>query len=391
MSDSMFDNTMDVGLMSKIGDLSGVNGVADLKVIGVGGGGGNAVNRMIEVGVKNVDFIAANTDMKALSNSLAAKKIQLGEKITKGLGAGARPEIGAQAAEESKQQIEEALKGADMVFVAAGMGGGTGTGAAPLIAECAKNVGAVTVGVVTKPFNFEGSKRMKHAMEGLAALQDKVDTLIVIPNQKLLEVADRRTTVMEAFSMADEALRMGVQGISDIISGGGGTQDINVDFADVKTVMSEAGGALMGIGTARGENAAVQAAQAAIQSKLLEERIDGAKGIVLNFVAGPNFTIMDADEASNVIQSQAAEDANIIWGLHVDEEMGDEVRVTVIATGFKRGVIAKFPKIGDATKKPGAPAYTSPVSGVNAEQKAENNVSPFSGGPTLPPWLKNKR
>lgn len=402
--DSMFDNTMDINPLSTM-ELKGDNGVANLKVIGVGGGGGNAVNRMIEAGVKNVHFIAANTDSKALACSLATQKIQLGAKITKGLGAGAKPEVGQQAAQESRQEIVEALSGADMVFVAAGMGGGTGTGAAPIIAECAKEAGAVTVGVVTKPFNFEGSRRMKQAMAGLEDLQGKVDTLIVIPNQKLLEVADKRTTVMEAFSMADEALRMGVQGISDIISGGGGPQDINVDFADVKTVMSEAGGALMGIGTAHGEGAAVQAAKAAIQSKLLEERIDGAKGVVINFVVGNDFSMMDASEASEVIQSSAAEDANIIWGIHYDENMGDEVRVTVIATGFKRGIIVN--PVGKSSSgfsikdnpAPRAPWNSSPVgtTHVNTQQPqttgtTTGNENPrFTGSSNIPSWLQNKR
>lgn len=369
--------------------------LADLKVVGVGGGGGNAVNRMIEAGVKNVDFIAANTDLKALGTNLASKKIQLGEKLTKGLGAGAKPEIGAQAAEESRQQIMDMLQGADMVFVAAGMGGGTGTGAAPLVAECAKECGAVTVGVVTKPFEFEGKRRMNQAIQGIDALQQKVDTLIVIPNQKLLEVADKRTSIMDAFRMADEALRMGVQGISDIISGDG---IINVDFADVKTVMSESGGALMGIGVARGEDAAVQAAAAAIQSKLLEERIDGAKGVVINIVGGPDLSLLDATKANEVIAGAAAEDANIIWGLSIDENMGDEIRITVIATGFKRSPVGNFAKpLG--LKKPsfnvgtGVSQNTAPIEKVAAEPAAAANTasaskSPFTLGNGVPPWMK---
>ena len=375
---------------------------ADLKVIGVGGGGGNAVNRMIEAGVKHVDFIAANTDMKALGTNLAGKKIQLGEKLTKGLGAGAKPEVGLQAAEESRQQIMDMLQGADMVFVAAGMGGGTGTGAAPLVAECAKECGAVTVGVVTKPFEFEGTRRMKQALEGITNLQEKVDTLLVIPNQKLLDVSERSTTMIDAFRMADEALRMGVEGISDIIGGSG---VINVDFADVKTVMSEAGGALMGIGTARGENAAAAAAQAAIQSRLLEERIDGAKGVVINVVGGPGIGLLDASEASKVVQTAASEDANIIFGLRIDENMADEVRVTVIATGFKRGLgivnppprtrpgAGSYSKVGGlgsvsqqtATLPKAAPAAPAAPSGDTGRI-----VKGFNG-PSVPGWMQGKR
>lgn len=374
--ESMFDDFMGNNL---------ADGTADLKVIGVGGGGGNAVNRMIEAGVKNVDFIAANTDMRALSSNLAGKKIQLGKESTRGLGAGSKPEVGAKAAEESRAEIEEMVKGADMVFVAAGMGGGTGTGAAPIVAECAKAAGAVTVGVVTKPFDFEGSRKMKVAMEGIEKLQEKVDTLLVIPNQKLLEVVDKRTTMLEAFHMADEALRMGVQGISDIIGEEG---DMNVDFADVKTVMSEQGGALMGIGSARGEGAAEQAAMAAIQSKLLEERIDGAKGVVINIVSGLELALQDYDAACRVIKQSCAEDAMIICGLRMNESMGDEIRVTVIATGFKRGMFSERPKQPKPFAFGNSSTTAAPMEEKGNDDGLNNNSAPFSN---VPAWLKNKR
>jgi len=367
-------------------------GCADLKVIGVGGGGGNAVNRMIEASVKNVDFIAANTDMRALSNNLAGKKIQLGEKLTKGLGSGAKPEVGAQAAEESRQAIRDVLAGADMVFVAAGMGKGTGTGAAPVVAECAKETGAVTVGVVTKPFDFEGKRRMQQAMEGIAALQEKVDTLIVIPNQKLLDVADKRTTMAEAFRMADEALRMGVQGISDIISEAGGPNDVVVDFADVKAVMSEAGGALMGIGEARGEGAATEAAKKAIQSQLLEETIDGAKGVVVNIVGGPDLSMFELSEANAVIQEAADPNANFIWGLRQKDDMGDSVRITVIATGFKREIepFGKAPNFNSNSSNNNNSGAV-PNQKTPAPKQAEPGFGPKGAAP-LPPWLlKSKR
>jgi len=369
MESTMFDEFMGTKIAT---------GGADLKVIGVGGGGGNAVNRMIEASVKNVDFIAANTDMRALGNNLASKKIQLGEKLTKGLGSGANPQVGAQAADESRQLIRDALAGADMVFVAAGMGKGTGTGAAPVVAECAKETGAVTVGVVTKPFDFEGKRRMQQAMEGIAALQEKVDTLIVIPNQKLLDVSDKRTTMAEAFRMADEALRMGVQGISDIISEPGGPSDVVVDFADVKAVMSEAGGALMGIGEARGEGAATEAAKKAIQSQLLEETIDGAKGVVVNIVGGPDLSMFELTAANEIIQEAADPNANFIWGLRQKDDMGDSVRITVIATGFKRNSEDPFAKKPSFT--PGAPAAK-----VGTVNKLEPTIK--SGGTDVPPWL----
>ncbi|MDN5293521.1 MAG: cell division protein FtsZ [Eubacteriales bacterium] len=304
---------------------------ANIKVVGVGGGGSNAVNRMIMAGLKGVEFIAINTDAQALSRSQAPQKIQIGAKLTKGLGAGANPEIGKKAAEESREELVKALKGADMVFVTAGMGGGTGTGAAPIVAEVAKEVGALTVGVVTKPFTFEGKKRMTQAEQGIANLKSKVDTLITIPNDRLLQVIDKHTSIVEAFRIADDVLRQGVQGISDLIAVPG---LINLDFADVKTIMQETGTALMGIGVASGENRAAEAARMAISSPLLETSIEGARGVLLNITGGSNLSLFEVNEAAEIIASAADPEANIIFGAVIDEEMEDEVRVTVIATGF---------------------------------------------------------
>jgi len=304
---------------------------AKIKVIGVGGGGNNAVNRMISSGLQGVEFISVNTDAQALIHAMAPKRIQIGEKLTRGLGAGAKPEIGEQAAQESREEILEALKGADMIFVTAGMGGGTGTGAAPVVAECAREIGALTVGVVTKPFTFEGKKRLKQAEIGIAKLKEKVDTLITIPNDRLLQVVDKKTSVMDAFRIADDVLRQGVQGISDLIAVPG---LINLDFADVKSIMSDTGSALMGIGIGTGDNAAVTAAQAAINSPLLETSIQGARGVLLNITGGANLSLFEVNEASEIISEAADEDANIIFGSVIDETLQDEVRVTVIATGF---------------------------------------------------------
>ncbi|SES73241.1 cell division protein FtsZ [Anaerobranca gottschalkii] len=304
---------------------------AHIKVIGVGGGGSNAVNRMISSGLKGVDFIVANTDAQALHNSQADVKIQLGDKITKGLGAGANPEIGRQSAEETREEIAKALKGADMVFVTAGMGGGTGTGAAPIIAEIAKEQGALTVGVVTKPFSFEGRKRQGFAEKGIENLKEKVDTLIVIPNDRLLQVTDKNVTMLEAFKIADDVLLQGVKGISDLIAVPG---LINLDFADVKTIMKETGSALMGIGIASGENRASVAANQAVSSPLLETSINGAKGVLLNISGGTNLGLHEVQEAAAVVEKYVDADANIIFGAVIDESMGDEIKVTVIATGF---------------------------------------------------------
>lgn len=304
---------------------------AAIKVIGVGGGGNNAVNRMIAAGLNGVEFITVNTDAQALMHSQAPYRIQIGEKLTKGLGAGANPEIGEKAAQESREEIIKALRGADMVFVTAGMGGGTGTGAAPVVAECAKEVGALTVGVVTKPFSFEGRRRQGQAELGTAKLKEKVDTLITIPNDRLLQVADKRTSMIDAFRIADDVLRQGVQGISDLIAVPG---LINLDFADVKTIMTDTGSALMGIGYGSGDNRAVAAAEAAIKSPLLETSIEGARGVLLNITGGPSLGLLEVNEAAAIISDAVDPEANIIFGAVIDEAFQDEVRVTVIATGF---------------------------------------------------------
>lgn len=305
--------------------------ISNIKVIGVGGGGSNAVNRMIEAQVKGVDFVAMNTDAQALLLSKADTKLQLGEKLTRGLGAGSNPEIGKKAAEETREDIYNMLQGADMVFIAAGMGGGTGTGAAPIVAEIARETGALTVGVVTKPFFFEGNKRMRQAEVGLEILKENVDTLIVIPNDKLLTIAEKNTTLIDAFKIADDVLRQGVQGISDLIAVPG---VINLDFADVKTIMSSAGTAIMGIGNASGEDKAIKAAKQAIASPLLESSITGAKGILLSITGSPDIRILEITEAAKVISESADPDANIIFGAVIDDNLKDEVHITVIATGF---------------------------------------------------------
>ncbi|HHY36669.1 MAG TPA: cell division protein FtsZ [Firmicutes bacterium] len=311
---------------------------AQIKVVGVGGGGNNAINRMIAANLRGVDFVAVNTDAQALLLSEAPQKIQIGEKLTKGLGAGANPEIGKKAAEESREVLQQALKGADMVFITAGMGGGTGTGACPIVAELAKELGALTVGVVTKPFTFEGRRRQVQAEKGIAELKEKVDTLIIIPNDRLLTVVEKRTSIIEAFRIADDVLRQGVQGISDLIAVPG---LINLDFADVKTIMHETGSALMGIGRASGENRAAEAARMAISSPLLETSIDGAKGVLFNITGGSSLGLFEVNEAAEIIAEAADPDANIIFGAVIDESMEDEVKVTVIATGFEQRPASK--------------------------------------------------
>ena len=309
------------------------DGMAKIKVIGVGGAGNNAVNRMVDVGVTGVEFIAVNTDRQALLLSKAPTKIQIGEKITRCLGAGGDPTVGEKAAEETKEEVSNALKGADMVFVTAGMGGGTGTGAAPVVAQIAKELGILTVAVVTKPFSFEAKKRMQNAERGIASLKEKVDTLVVIPNDRLLQVVERKTTFTEAFALSDEVLRQGVQGISDLISIPG---LINLDFADVKTIMYDTGMAHMGIGRASGENRAEEAAKAAINSPLLESSVEGARGVLLNITAGPDLRIFEVNTAAELVQKNIDPDANLIFGAVIDEKMGDEMSVTVIATGFDK-------------------------------------------------------
>ena len=312
---------------------SPIDGMAKIKVIGVGGAGNNAVNRMVEMGVNGVEFIAVNTDRQALILSKAATKIQIGEKLTRCLGAGGDPNIGEKAAEESKEDIANALKGADMVFVTAGMGGGTGTGAAPVVAQIAKEMGILTVGVVTKPFTFEGKRRMQSAERGVANLKERVDTLVAIPNDRLLQVSERKTSMIEAFTMSDEVLRQGVQGISDLIAVPG---LINLDFADVKTIMYDTGMAHMGIGRASGENRAEDAAKQAINSPLLESSIEGARGVLLNITGGKDLGIFEVNTAAELVQKSIDPEANIIFGAVIDENMGDEISVTVIATGFDK-------------------------------------------------------
>lgn len=315
----MFDFDIDVDQFAKI------------KVVGVGGGGNNAVNRMVDCGVRGIEFIALNTDRQALYSSRAETKLQLGEKITKGLGAGANPEIGTKSAEENRNEIMEALKGADMIFITAGMGGGTGTGAAPVVAEIARELGILTVGVVTKPFSFEGKKRFLQAEKGIEELKSKVDTLVTIPNDRLLQIADKKTTMAQAFIMADEVLQHGIQGISDLISV---PNLINLDFADVKTIMLGKGIAHMGIGIASGDNRATDAAKLAIKSPLLETSIEGAKSVLLNITGGGDLGIFEVNEAADLIRQSVDQDANIIFGAGIDESLGDSIKITVIATGF---------------------------------------------------------
>ena len=339
---------------------------AAIKVIGVGGAGGNAVNRMIAEDVKGVEFIAANTDVQALSNSNAETKIQLGNKLTRGLGAGATPEIGQKAAEESEEQIQQALQGADMIFVTCGMGGGTGTGAAPVVAKIAKDMGALTVGVVTRPFTFEGPRRAKNAAEGIANLKEHVDTLVIIANNRLLEIVDKKTPMMEAFHAADNVLRQGVQGISDLITSPG---FVNLDFADVKTVMANQGSALMGIGTANGENRTIEATKKAISSPLLEVSIAGAKQVLLNITGGPDLSLFEAQDASEIVAQAASGDVNIIFGTSINEDLGDSVVVTVVATGID-GESAK-PQGREARK-----AETTSAS-TNAKSDAADSADPF--------------
>ncbi|AEP90682.1 cell division protein FtsZ [Bacillus subtilis subsp. subtilis str. RO-NN-1] len=371
-----------------------IDGLASIKVIGVGGGGNNAVNRMIENEVQGVEYIAVNTDAQALNLSKAEVKMQIGAKLTRGLGAGANPEVGKKAAEESKEQIEEALKGADMVFVTAGMGGGTGTGAAPVIAQIAKDLGALTVGVVTRPFTFEGRKRQLQAAGGISAMKEAVDTLIVIPNDRILEIVDKNTPMLEAFREADNVLRQGVQGISDLIATPG---LINLDFADVKTIMSNKGSALMGIGIATGENRAAEAAKKAISSPLLEAAIDGAQGVLMNITGGTNLSLYEVQEAADIVASASDQDVNMIFGSVINENLKDEIVVTVIATGF-------IEQEKDVTK-PHRPSLNQSIKTHNQsvpkrEQKREepqqqNTVSRHTSQPAddtldIPTFLRNR-
>jgi len=354
--------------------------LAQIKVIGVGGGGSNAVNRMIDAGVKGVEFIAVNTDAQALHRSLADAKSQIGEKLTRGLGAGANPDIGKKAAEESKETLENLLKGSDMVFVTAGMGGGTGTGAAPVIAEVARELGALTVGVVTRPFTFEGRKRQLQAEQGIAALKEKVDTLIVIPNDRLLEIVEKNTPMLEAFRQADNVLRQGVQGISDLIAVPG---LINLDFADVKTIMTEKGSALMGIGIATGESRAAEAAKKAICSPLLETSINGAKGVLMNITGGNNLSLYEVNEAADIVASASDAEVNMIFGAVINEDLKDEIYVTVIATGFDHdGKVQSQPQQAKANQKD------------SSSSNEKLNIRPFNSNAydnlDVPTFLRNK-
>jgi len=342
---------------------------ARIKVIGVGGGGSNAVNRMVEVGLNGVEFIVANTDVQALDNAKAAVKMQIGHKLTKGLGAGADPNIGRQAALEDTDSIIQTLSGADMIFVTTGLGGGTGTGAAPVIASLASELGALTIAVVTKPFKFEGKKRLLQAEAGLDALRECVDTVITIPNERLLSIIDRRTTMNDAFTLADDVLRQAIQGISDLILVPG---LINLDFADVKTIMSGMGVAMMGTGIAEGDNRAIQAAQRAVASPLLEDSsVNGARGVIINVTGGPDLSLMEVNEASCIIQEAAHEDANIIFGAVVDPNLVGKVKITVIATGFDRKTSARA--------APGA-AVQTPVDMTRYQEQAQRVYAAAAGG-----------
>jgi len=345
-----------------------VNSFARIKVVGVGGGGGNAVNRMIAAGVDGVEFIAVNTDAQSLVSQLSPVTVRIGDKLTKGLGAGGRPEIGERAAEESIEDLTEVIRGADMVFITAGMGGGTGTGASPIVARLARESGALTVGVVTRPFDFEGAKRRRVADEGVAALKEHVDALITIPNQRLISLVDPKTPFAEAFRLADDVLRQGIQGISDLITKPG---LINLDFADVKTIMRDAGSALMAIGRGTGESRCVDAARMAIESPLLEMSIDGAVGVLYNIIGGQDLSLTEITEAAEVIRQAADDDAEIIFGATTDDAMGRDVQITLIATGFQGGA---------AQRRPGRPERR-----FRSQPESAGNAQPGQAAPSRIP------
>lgn len=361
-------------------DNKSLDGTATIKVIGVGGAGNNAVNRMVEAGIKGVEFIAVNTDKQALQKAKAPIKIQIGEKITRGLGAGANPDIGAQAAEESRSEIAEALRGADMVFVTAGMGGGTGTGAAAIAAGIAKEMGILTIAVVTKPFTFEGKKRLAQAERGVESLKGNVDSLVVIPNDKLLQIIDRKTSIIEAFKMADDVLRQGVQGISDLIAIEG---LVNLDFADVKTIMLNRGMAHMGIGRASGENRAEDAAKQAIQSPLLETSIEGARGVIINITGGSDLGLQEINTAAELIQRSVDPEANIIWGSVIDESLGDEIVITVIATGFEE----EQPLTSIGVENLVSKAWDKKINSIPSSTEGNNPSNDLD----IPSFLRNKK
>lgn len=365
-------------------------GMANIKVIGVGGAGGNAVNRMIDAGLRGVEFITINTDKQALELSKAGTKIQIGEKLTRGLGAGANPEIGRCSADESRAEIAEAIKGADMVFITSGMGGGTGSGAAPIVAEISKQMGILTVAVVTKPFPFEGKRRMVHADESINILKDNVDTIITIPNEKLLQIVEKQTSVLESFRMADDILRQGVQGISDLIAVPG---LVNLDFADVKTIMLDTGVAHMGVGKASGEHRAQEAARQAIHSPLLETSIDGAGGVLINITGSRDLGLLEINEAAELVQKSVDQDANIIFGAVIDESLEDEINITVIATGFTKNSSYGEIKMenvfgGDSSRIP------SSQGGSQMGQNTKNTITPKIDFPfdlDIPTFLKKGR
>ncbi|MBR6534983.1 MAG: cell division protein FtsZ [Clostridia bacterium] len=347
---------------------AGIDSVVKIKVVGIGGGGNNAVNRMISSNVGGVEYIAVNTDKMVLFNSNAQQKIPIGEKITKGHGAGANPDVGSRAAEESVEEITAAIEGADMVFVTAGMGGGTGTGAAPVVAKIAKDMGILTVGIVTKPFAFEGKRRMDQAEAGIARLGEIVDSLIVIPNERLKQVSDTRITLANAFDVADDILRRGVASVVELING---TGTINLDFADVTTIMHDAGYAHMGVGSAKGKDKAETAARAAISSPLLETSITGARGIIINITASPDIGLEEIDVASSMISAEAHPDATVIWGVAFDQTLEDEMRITVIATGFDGAVRNTTVKVPEARKAPAAAPATQPAPAVEVKADEE--------------------
>lgn len=352
-----------------------MNSVANIKVVGVGGAGNNAINRMINAGLKGVEFYAINTDKQALYMSLASNKIQIGEKLTKGLGSGGNPDIGKRAAEESYEEVKKTLEGADMVFVTAGMGGGTGTGAAPVVAQIAKELGILTVGVVTKPFGFEGKIRKMQAEKGVEEMKEKVDTLVTIPNDRLLQIVDKKASIMDAFRIADDILRQGVQGISDLIAVPG---LVNLDFADVKTIMLSKGYAHMGIGRANGEHRGADAVKQAIQSPLLETCIEGAKSVLLNITGGVDLGIFEVNEAADLVFQSADPDANIIFGAVIDENMKDEIRITVIATGFEESTGKSFDRKVEFT-------------GLPEEKTGEEKISNYGNEDIdIPTFLRNR-
>ena len=374
------------------------NDFATIKVVGCGGAGGNAVNRMVEAGLRGVEFISLNTDKQALAMSLAPNRLQIGDKLTKGLGAGAIPDVGRRAAEESREEISQMLRGSDLVFVTAGMGGGTGTGAAPIVAEIARDLGCLTIGVVTKPFAFEGKQRMKNAEAGILDLMARVDTLVVIPNDRLLQVVTKGTTMMEAFKIADDVLRQGIQGISDLIAV---PALINLDFADVKTVMESGGMAHMGIGIGKGENSMVEAAKNAISSPMLETSIDGARAVLMNVTGGNNMSIVDINEAAQLIIQAADNEANIIFGAGIDETLDDEVRITVIATGFEK---TPFPPreparkpyerehdrlYGSNSSTPNYGGYSAPSAYTQSWRAPAADVRP-ADEPDIPTFVNNR-